>query len=45
MAGVTLRDRIPSDELLHGCGLTDVPKVISVRRLRLYGHVVRRRST
>ena len=45
MARVTLRDRIPSHGLLHRCGLTDVLKVISVRRLRLYGHVVRRRST
>ena len=30
MAGVTLRDRIPSDELLHRCVLTYVLKVISV---------------
>ena len=44
-AGVTLRDRIPSDELLHRCGLTDVLKVISVQRLRWYRHVARRRST
>ena len=27
MAGVTLRDRIPSNELLDRCGLTDVLKV------------------
>ena len=45
MAGVTLRDRVPSNELLHRCGLTDVLKVISVRRLRWYGHVARRGNT
>ena len=43
MAGVTLLDRIPSDELLYRCGLTDVLKVISVQRLRWYGDVARRR--
>ena len=37
-----LTDRTSSDELLHRCGLEDVLKVISVRRLRWYGHVARR---
>ena len=45
MAGVTLRDRVESNELLLRCGLTDVLEVIRVRRLRWYGHVVRRGST
>ena len=45
MAGVTLRDRVASNELLLQCGLTDVLKVISVRRLRWYGHIARREST
>ena len=45
MAGVTIRDKIPSEELLHRRGLTDVLKVISVRRLNTCGHVARKRST
>ena len=45
IAGITLLGRIPRDELLQRCGLTDVLKVTSVRRLRWYGHVARRKST
>ena len=40
-----LTDRISSDELLQRCGLEDVLKVISVRRLRWYGHVARRTTS
>ena len=45
MTSTSLTDRISSDELLQRCGLVDVLKMISVRRLRWYGHVARRTST
>ena len=45
MTGTSLADRVSSDELLRRCELSDVIKVISVRRLRWYGHVARRSST
>ena len=45
LTGTSLTDRVSSDELLRRCGLSDVIKVISVRRLSWYGHVARRSST
>ena len=45
MTGTSLMDRVSSDDLLRRCGLLDVIKVISVRRLRWYGHVARRSNT
>ena len=42
MAGVRLRDRVPSAEILERCGLQDILKVLQVRRLRWFGHVKRR---
>ena len=45
MTATNLTDRVSSDELLRRCGLSDVIKVIGVRRLRWYGHVARRSST
>ena len=40
-----MTDRVSSDELLRRCGLVDVIEMISVRRLRWYGHVARSPST
>ena len=42
MAGVRLRDRVTSAEILERCGLKDILKVLQVRRLRWFGHVRRR---
>ena len=42
MAGIKLRDRVPSAEILGRCGLKDVLGVMRVRRLRWFGHVKRR---
>ena len=42
MAGVKLRDRVTSAEILERCGLKDILKVLQVRRLRWFGHVKRR---
>ena len=45
MTETSLADRVSSDELRRRCELLDVIKVISVRRLKWYGHVARRSST
>ena len=42
MCGVTLRMRVPSEDLLLNAGLVDIRQVIKRNRLRMYGHVARR---
>ena len=42
MARVSLRDRVPSSEVLTRCGLKDIAVVMKRNRLRWYGHVMRR---
>ena len=42
MAGVRLRDGVPSAEVLERCGLESIIMQMRRRRLRWFGHVVRR---
>ena len=42
MAGVSLQDRVTSEEVLIRCGLSDVLNVLQKGRMRWFGHVVRR---
>ena len=42
MCGVTLRMRVPSEDLLFNSGLVDIRQVIKRNRLRMFGHVARR---
>ena len=42
MAGVSLRDRVRSEEVARRCGVDEVEIVMSERRLRWVGHVKRR---
>ena len=42
MAGVSLQDRVASEEILRRCGLGDILKVLKKGRMRWFGHVVRR---
>jgi len=42
MCGVTLRTRIPSNDLLLNSGLVDIRQVIKKNRLRMFGHVARK---
>ena len=42
MARLSLRDRVPSSEVLTRCGLKDIAVVMKRNRLRWYGHVMRR---
>lgn len=41
MCGVSLRDRIPNEEIMKRLGLEDVGNVIRRKRLQWFGHVVR----
>jgi len=42
MAGVSLRDRVRSEEVARRCGVDEVEMVMRERRLRWFGHVRRR---
>jgi len=42
MCGVSVKDRIPSNELLERLGIVCVSEVISRGRLRWFGHVERK---
>ena len=42
MAGVSLRDRVRSEEVARRCGVDEVEMVMRKRRLRWFGHVRRR---
>ena len=42
MAGVSLRDGVSSEEVLRRCKLGDIVKILRCRRLKWFGHVVRR---
>ena len=42
MAGVSLRDRVRSEEVARRCGMDEVEAVMRERRLRWFGHVRRR---
>jgi hypothetical protein len=42
MTGVSLRDRVPSEEVARRCGLPQVVDILRARRLRWFGHVQRR---
>ena len=42
MAGVTLADRIPSEEVASRCGVEEVAALMRRGRLRWFGHVLRR---
>lgn len=42
MAGISLQDRVASEEVLRRCGLCDILKVLEKERMRWFGHVVRR---
>src|SRR3989442_2815947 len=44
MSGVTLKDRITSEELKQGLGIKSVDRVVSRGRLRWYGHVERKNA-
>ena len=39
MAGVTLRDEVPSIEVARRCGLVELSTALKARRLRWFGHV------
>jgi len=42
MCGVKLKDRLPSKELRERLGRDDIALVLQQRRLRWYGHVLRK---
>ena len=42
MCGVSLREKIPSDELIERLGISSVLEIISRGRLRWFGHVERK---
>ena len=42
MSGVTLADRIPSEEVASRCGVEEVAALMRRGRLRWFGHVLRR---
>ena len=42
MAGISWEDRVRSDEVARRCGLVEIDRIISAKRLRWFGHVARR---
>lgn len=42
LCGITLADRISSQNILSSCGLTDLRMIMMRRRLNWFGHVMRR---
>ena len=42
IAGVKLKDRLPSKELRERLGIDDIALVLQQNRLRWYGHVLRK---
>ena len=42
LAGVSLRDRVRSEEVVRRCGVDKAEMVMRERRLRCFGHVRRR---
>jgi hypothetical protein len=42
MAGISWEDRVCSDEVARRCGLVEIDRIITAKRLRWFGHVKRR---
>jgi hypothetical protein len=42
MAGISWEDRVRSDEVARRCGLVEIDRIITAKRLRWFGHVKRR---